>query len=277
MEVSGKVAVVTGGGSGIGRGIALVLAREGATVAIADIMDANAAAVAEEIAAAGGSTIAVGCDVSDRTSVAAMKAEVNRQLGPVSLLIANAGVTMFEELTDMSDDDVDWVIDVSLYGVTHCIQAFLPDMIAAREGHIVATASTAALMAPFIGEHAPYVAAKAGIIGMIMSLRADLGKYKVGASVLCPGAIQSRIHDSPRYRPAHYGGPRDAATSMPQDVRAIGRPAVEAGRMVLDAIRKDRAVIVTDPSHRRGFEQGFVRLVEEAFDDADAFDAAAGA
>jgi NAD(P)-dependent dehydrogenase (short-subunit alcohol dehydrogenase family) len=270
MEVSGKVAVVTGGASGIGKGIAEVLARSGATVAIVDIMEENAAGTAAEI---GGGAIAVACDVTDRSSVAAMKAEVNRRLGPASVLIANAGVTVFEELTEMSDADVDWVIDVSLYGVTHCIQAFLPDMIAARQGHIVATASAAALMAPFVGEHAPYCAAKAGIIGMILSLRADLGKYNVGASVLCPGAVQSQIHGSPRYRPAQYGGPRDAVASMPQDVRAVGRPAIEAGEMVLNAIRNDRAVIVTDPSHRAGFDQGFVRLVHEAFDDAAAFEA----
>jgi NAD(P)-dependent dehydrogenase (short-subunit alcohol dehydrogenase family) len=270
MEVSGKVAVVTGGASGIGKGIAEVLAQAGATVAIVDILEASARKTADEI---GRGAIAVACDVSDRASVAAMKAAVNRQVGPAAVLIANAGVTVFEELTEMSDADVDWVIDVSLYGVTHCIQAFVPDMIAARDGHIVATSSAAALMAPFVGEHAPYCAAKAGIIGMILSLRADLGKYNVGASVLCPGAVQSQIHRSPRYRPAQYGGPRDALASMPQDVRAIGRPAVEAGQMVLKAIRNDRPVIVTDPSHRAGFEQGFMRMVLEAFDDATAFDA----
>jgi NAD(P)-dependent dehydrogenase (short-subunit alcohol dehydrogenase family) len=270
MDVSGKVAVVTGGASGIGKGIAQVLAEAGATVVIADIMEASARKTADEI---GRGAVAVVCDVSERTSVAEMKAEVSRRLGPVGVLIANAGVTVFEELTRMSDDDVDWVIDVSLYGVTHCIQAFLPEMIAAREGHIVATASAAALMAPFVGEHAPYCAAKAGIIGMILSLRADLGKYNVGASVLCPGAVQSQIHGSPRYRPAQYGGPRDGVATMPQDVRAIGRPAVEAGQMVLNAIRNDRPVIVTDPSHRSGFEQGFMRMVLEAFDDAAAYDA----
>lgn len=270
MDVSGKVAVVTGGASGIGKGIAQVLAQAGARVAIVDIMEANAAAAAAEI---GRGAIAAACDVSDRASVAAMKADVESRLGRPAILIANAGVTVFEELTDMSDADVDWVIDVSLYGVTHCIQAFLPGMIAAGEGHIVATASAAALMAPYVGEHAPYVAAKNGIIGMILSLRADIGKYGVGASVLCPGAVQSQIHGSPRYRPAQYGGPRDAVAAMPQDVRAIGRPAVEAGQMVLNAIRHDRPVIVTDPSHRGGFEQGYVKMVLDAFDDAAAFDA----
>jgi NAD(P)-dependent dehydrogenase (short-subunit alcohol dehydrogenase family) len=207
---------------------------------------------AEEI---GRSAIAVACDVSNRASVAAMTAEVKRQVGPVAVLIANAGVTVFEELTEMSDADVDWVIDVSLYGVTHCYPGVAPrhDRGARRpcRRHVLA----AALMAPFVGKHAPYCAAKAGIIGMILSLRADLGKYNVGASVLCPGAVQSQIHGSPRYRPAQYGGPRDAVAAMPQDVRAIGRPAVEAGQMVLNAIRNDRPVIVTDPSHRPGFEQ----------------------
>ncbi|MCB2074336.1 MAG: SDR family NAD(P)-dependent oxidoreductase [Novosphingobium sp.] len=277
MDVSGKVAVVTGGGSGIGKAIALALAREGAAVAVADIMEASAAAVADEIGRAGGRAVAIACDVSDRASVAAMKRQVNRELGPVSLLVANAGVTMFEELTDMSDDDVDWVIDVSLYGVTHCIQAFLPDMIAAREGHVVATASVAALLAPFVGAHAPYVAAKAGIVGMILSLRPDLAKYGVGASVLCPSAVESSITDSPRYRPASYGGPQQSEVTLPraadQHDQAVSRPAGEAAQMVLNAIRNDYPVIVTDPTHRKGFEQGYVRYVLDAFDEAARFDA----
>lgn len=280
MDISGKTAVVTGGGSGIGRGIALTLAREGAAVAIADIIEASARKVAAEIEAVGGRAAAIACDVTDRASVAAMKAQAEAELGPVSLLVANAGVTMFEELTDMSDADVDWVIDVSLYGVVHCVQAFVPSMIERREGHIVATASVAGLMAPFIGRHAPYCGAKAGIIGFMLSLRPDLAPYNVGASVFCPSAVDSRIVESPRYRPAQYGGPATGEVTLPdgagQEGHAVSRPAEEAGEMVVEAIRANRAVIVTDPSHRAGFERGMVAQVLEAFDAAAAFDAARG-
>ncbi len=274
MEVVGRNAVVTGAGSGIGRGIALVLARAGAHVGIADIMLENAKAVAAEIEAEGGKAVALHCDVTDRASVAAMKAEAERKLGPVSLLVANAGVTMFELLEDMSDEEVDWVMDVSLYGVVHCVQAFQKDMIAAGEGHIVATASTAGLMAPFHDRHAPYCGAKAGIIGFMLSLRRDLGKHGVGASVLCPGYVASSITQSHSYRPAAYGGPSDRQVVLPLqgDNHPLPRPAEEAGEMVLNGIRRNRAVIITDAGQAQGFEMGMVALVREGFEDAAEFD-----
>jgi NAD(P)-dependent dehydrogenase (short-subunit alcohol dehydrogenase family) len=278
MDIQGKIAVVTGGGSGIGRSIALALAREGAAVAIADIMEDRARTVAAEIEAQGVCSAALTCDVTDRSSVAAMKEEAEAALGPISLLVANAGVTMFEELTDMTDDDVDWVIDTSLYGVVHCVQAFAPGMIERREGHIVATASVAGLMASFIGRHAPYCGAKAGIIGFMLSLRPDLAKHNVGASVFCPSAVTSRIVDSPRYRPARYGGPAGGEVTLPEGAgeegHAVSRPAEEAGEMVAEAIRANRAVIVSDPSHRTGFDAGLVAMVHDAFDAAEAFDKA---
>ena len=230
MEVAGKAAVVTGGGSGIGRGIALVLARAGASVGVADIMADNARAVAAEIEAEGGKAAALHCDVTDRASVSAMKAAANSALGPVQLLVANAGVTMFELLEDMTDAEVDWVIDVSLYGVVHCIQAFQQDMIAAGEGHLVATASTAGLMAPFHERHAPYCGAKAGIIGFMLALRRDLEKHGVGASVLCPGFVASSIAQSHRYRPEAYGGPNEREVVLPLQGGGGGHPPARRPR-----------------------------------------------
>jgi NAD(P)-dependent dehydrogenase (short-subunit alcohol dehydrogenase family) len=274
MDVAGKAAVVTGGGSGIGRGIALALARAGASVGVADIMLDNARAIAAEIEAAGGTAVALRCDVTDRASVIAMKAEANKALGPVQLLVANAGVTMFELLEDMSDAEVDWVIDVSLYGVVHCVQAFQQDMIAVGEGHIVATASTAGLMAPFHERHAPYCGAKAGIIGFMLALRRDLEKHHVGASVLCPGFVASSITQSHRYRPEAYGGPNEREVVLPLqgENHLAARPAEEAGEMVLHAIQRNRAVITTDANLLQAFEAGMVAMVREAFADAAEYD-----
>jgi NAD(P)-dependent dehydrogenase (short-subunit alcohol dehydrogenase family) len=276
--VSGSVAVVTGGGSGIGRAIAMALANEGAAVAVADIVEAKAVAVVAEITAAGGRAIALDCDVSERASVRAMQAEVVRRLGPTSLLIANAGVTMFERLTDMSDADIDWIIQVNLLGVINCLQAFLPDMIERREGHVLATSSSSALLSPFSTRHAVYAAAKAGVLGLMMAMRCQLKEFGIGVSTLCPGLVPSQILDSPRYRPARFGKARNDCVAPPAPTgnqrRALPRPAEEVAQMVLHAIRENRAVVVTDANQREMFENGFVELVSSAFDDIAEFDAA---
>ena len=130
-EIAGRVALVTGGGSGIGKALAKALAAADASVVVADIISDNAQAVAAEITALGGRSIAVACDVCERDSIRQMKARANAVFGPVTLLVANAGATSFERLTDMSDANVDWIIQVNLMGVTYTIQAILPDMIAA--------------------------------------------------------------------------------------------------------------------------------------------------
>src|SRR5689334_3119193 len=108
-EISGKAAVVTGGGSGIGMGLAKELARQGARVAVADILPENAEKVAAAIRTAGGEAVAVQCDVCDRASLKAMKQAANAALGPIGLVFANAGATAFTPLSQMTDDDVDWI------------------------------------------------------------------------------------------------------------------------------------------------------------------------
>lgn len=277
-EVSGRVAVVTGGGSGIGRAIALALAKDGAAVTVVDIVEANAIAVAAEITTAGGHAIALACDVSERASLRAMQAEVARRLGPTSLLIANAGVTMFERLTDMTDEDIDWVIQVNLLGVINCLQVFLPDMIERRDGHVLATSSSSALLSPFSTRHAVYAATKAGVLGLMMAMRCQLKEFGIGVSTLCPGLVPSQILDSPRYRPIRFGGPSSDSVVPPmpggKQRRALPRPAEEVAQMVLHAIRDNRAVVVTDANQREMFENGFVELVSSAFDDVVAFDRA---
>jgi len=275
-EIAGRAALVSGGGSGIGRGLAMALAAEGASVAVADIRQDGASIVADEIRARGGNAVAVVCDVSDRASVQRMKAEAEATLGPVSLLFANAGATYFDRLTEMPEQDVDWILQVNLMGVTNCLMVFLPDMLAARDGHVVATASTAGLLPGWIPYHAPYSAAKLGVVGMMLNLRIEAAERGVGVTVLCPGGVTTGMKNSPSYRPERFGGPSDDQVRRPegffQEVDLAFRPPEEAAQMVLRAVRKNRAMVVTDGSLRKAFMETYVNVVMEAFDEADAFD-----
>lgn len=277
-EIAGKVALVTGGGSGIGRGLAVTLATEGARVVVADILKENADKVAAEIKQAGGSAIPVMCDVCDRAAVRKMKAEVDRALGRVSLLFANAGATSFERLVDMSEDDVDWILTVNLFGVTNCLMAFLPDMVEAREGHVVATASMAGMLPAWIPYHAPYSAAKMGVIGMILNLRMELEEAGVGATVYCPGGVATGMGaNNARYRPARFGGPSTGSLSLPEKSRKKLEmlPPEHVAKMVLLAVRQNRPIVLDHSDQRRFFTETYVNPVMAAFDDVEAFERSA--
>ena len=274
--IGGKAAVVTGGGSGIGRALARALAAQGAPVVVADILDENAQSVASEITRAGGSALAVVCDVSDRASVRSMKAKANGAFGPISLLFANAGATSVERLTALSDDDFDWITQVCFFGVSNCLQAFLPDMIAQRAGHVVATASVVGLIPQFLPHHVPYTAAKAGVIGMMLNLREEVSEFGIGCTVLCPSGVATRIGDTPRYRPARFGGPFQRSVKppggFPQTHKLVFRPPEEVAEMLLLAVRENRPMVVTDATQREDFVRGYVDVVLSAFDAAEVFD-----
>lgn len=277
---SDKTALVTGGGSGIGRGLAVALAREGAKVIVADIREAPAKDVAEEIKAEGGEAIGLACDVSDYEAVAAMKARANDAFGVVSFLFANAGASAFDYITDMIPGDVAWIVEVNMLGVSHCLQAFLPDMIAQKSGHVVATASMAGLIPGWLPAHAPYTASKAGVIGMMFNLRPELAPHNVGCMVLCPGAVTSNMTSAPNYRPARFGGPRNEDMKVPDGLtlseQMVFRPPEQAARMTFEAMRKGRMMALTDGARRDLFMRSYVDEVMLAFDDVDAFDKAEG-
>jgi NAD(P)-dependent dehydrogenase (short-subunit alcohol dehydrogenase family) len=274
-EITDRTAVVTGGGSGIGRGLALALAKAGAAVAVADIRLESAQVVAEEIRAVGGAAMAVHCDVGDRDSIRTMKAEITRSLGPVSLLFANAGATSFERLPDMSDNDIDWIIEVNYLGVTNCLMAFYPDMVKARDGHVFATASAAGLMPSWVPYHAPYSGAKMGIIGTMLNLRVEASEAGVGCTVFCPGGVESGMKENnASYRPARFGGPQEGGVKVPQGFlqKVNFRPASEVAELCLQAVRSNRPMVVTDGAMRKIFKETYADLVMAAFDDVDKFD-----
>ena len=275
-DFAGRTALVTGGGSGIGRALVLALARENVRVVIADILFANAQAVASEVERAGGQALAVQCDVCDAAAIARMQAQA-RAFGAVTLLFANAGATSFERLSEMSGKDIDWILQVNLTGVVQTITAFLPEMMAAGEGHIVATASAAGLVPAWVPYHAPYSAAKAGIIGLMLNLRHELGEAGIGATVLCPFGVATNMQrDNQRYRPEKFGGPGTGPVKLPGrffDNAALAfRAPEEVAEMVLRAVRHNLPMVVTDPSQRDNFQRNYADLVLRAFDEAAAFD-----
>lgn len=272
-EVCGRVAVVTGGGSGIGRAIALELARQHAAVAVADIVEMSAVRVAQEIVDHGGRAVGFGCDVSDRASVRDLEEKVCARLGPTSVLIANAGVTMFKGLFDMSDDDLDWIIQVNLFGVLNCVRAFAPQMVEMREGHVVAISSQSALLPSFGPPQSAYTAAKSGVVGLMLAVRHELEPVGVGATVVCPGRVATHITDSPRYRPQRFGGPQDASISLPLQRGSDGfRPPEDMAKMVLRAIKENEALVVSDHVNWNMFERGYIEPVRAAFDAAAVYD-----
>ena len=276
-DIKGRNALITGGGSGIGEALAKAFATEGANVAVADIMLANAQRVASEIKASGGTAVAVACDVCERDSIKRMKEEVNGALGSVSLLVANAGATSFERLVKMSDADIDWIIQVNLMGTTYCLQAFLPDMIEANEGHVVAVASMAGMLPAWIPYHAPYSAAKMGVIGMMLNLGIELREHNIFTTTYCPGGVATGMKDNnERYRPARFGGPGPGPVRVPegfmhQNITSF-LPPQQIAPMVLRAIRNNRRIVFDHAEQRKIWIETYQSLVLEAFDDVQEYE-----
>lgn len=185
MRLKDKVALVTGGGGGIGKLTAMTFAREGARVAVADINMAAAQATAAEIERADGQAKAVFLDVSRGESVDAALQAIMNWAGGVDVLINNAGITRDARMQKMTEDQFDAVISVNLKGVWLCAKACVPSMIARGGGAIVNTASVVGLYGNF--GQTNYVAAKAGVIGMTKTWARELGPNGIRVNAVAPG------------------------------------------------------------------------------------------
>ncbi|MCB1001607.1 MAG: SDR family NAD(P)-dependent oxidoreductase [Acidimicrobiales bacterium] len=244
QELSGRVAVVTGGASGIGRAMAQRFVAAGMEVVIADVEEAPLAATAAELG-----VHPVRTDVADAASVQALADEVVARFGAVHVLCNNAGVGGGGVMSSLTLNDWKWVIDVNLWGVVHGLQSFLPLLLANDDGgHVVNTASMAGLSAwPGIG---PYNATKYAVVGISETLAVELADTRVGVSVLCPGVVNTNIFESQRNRPAALRNPQRnpgarAANSQVTSMSGID-PALVADQ-VHDAIVDGRFWILTHP------------------------------
>lgn len=183
----GKVAIVTGGATGIGRSITTRLAREGATVAIVNRRAEVAEAVVAELKAEGLDVHAYPGDVADTTAVAALVKQVVADLGPVTILVNNAGVTRDDLLMRMKEDAWDLVLSVNLKGAFNCIKAVSRPMMKAQGGRIVNISSVVGLMGN--AGQANYSAAKAGLLGLTKSAARELASRKITVNAVCPGYV----------------------------------------------------------------------------------------
>jgi NAD(P)-dependent dehydrogenase (short-subunit alcohol dehydrogenase family) len=184
-----KVAIVTGGASGIGFGIAQRLAADGAKVAVFDIDAAAADAAVATIEADGGSALAVEVDVADRASVERGVEVVRDRFGPVTILVNNAGKEGFEKFLSISLESWNSILTVNLTGTFHCCQVVLPDMVAAGWGRIVNISSSSAQGGQPLMTH--YVASKAGMIGFTKALALEFGPKGITVNTVPPGFIDT--------------------------------------------------------------------------------------
>lgn len=187
MRFQDTVVLVTGAAQGIGRSIALAFAREGAKVAVVDLQADKAGVVADEIAAAGGTAIAVACDVSSRASVNEAAATVARELGPIEVLISNAGVTAPAMIRKMTDDQWRSVMGVHLDASFYWLQAVVEGMIELGRGRMVFTSSSTAQNGS-IGQ-VNYAAAKSGMLGLMRTAARELGRYGILVNAVAPAAL----------------------------------------------------------------------------------------
>jgi NAD(P)-dependent dehydrogenase (short-subunit alcohol dehydrogenase family) len=246
-HLEGRVAVVTGASTGIGRSIARAFAAEGMKVVLASQNAGRLAAAVDELQATGAEVLGVPTDVADEAALQHLAEVTVEAFGGVHVLVNNAGVFAPGYLWEISREDWEWVVGVNLWGPVHAIRVFMPHLLAQPEGHVVNVSSAGGLMPATV--HGPYCTTKHGVVGLSKALKADLALKgaNVGVTLVCPGAVATEI--TTQLQNTGPGGvPRPV--EMAPEVQATwdsilaytdaGIPSDDAGRMVVDAIRADR-------------------------------------
>ena len=187
MRLAGKVAIVTGAARGIGKAIAMRFAAEGATIVVADLLMEQAQQVVDEIKSQGETAIAIKADVTNKADTGNLVEQTLENFKAVHILVNNAGITRHASLIELTEEDLNAVLDVDLKGVFNCTQAVLRHMMEQRYGKIVNIASISGTGVPFAGM-SNYGAAKAGIVGLTRNVAREMGRYGVTCNAYAPTA-----------------------------------------------------------------------------------------
>ena len=242
-DFKNKVVVITGAGSGIGKASAEAFAVEGADVVIADIHEERLQEVSSGIIARGGRALIKKVDVADRTQVEGLASFAIKEKGRVDILFNNAGVAIGATFDNTSIEEWEWIFSINFWGVLYGIKAFLPHMIERKYGHIVNTSSLAGLCS--MPGMSAYSSTKFAVAGLGEALRAEVRKYGIGVSTICPGVINTRVVEDGRM---HL---REGAWANRQTVvdfyRNFGWPPERVAKAVLSAVRHNRSVVPVGP------------------------------
>ena len=260
-DFKGKTAFVTGGASGIGFGMAHAFGRAGMNVVIADIDWEVARKAAEMLAKSQIKAIPVHCDVTLRSEVQRAALESIAAFGKIHVVCNNAGVGVGGPLGTVGERDWDWIIDVNLKGVVYGVETFFPLIKSHGEGgHFVNTASMAGMVSPAGME--PYTATKFAVVAISEGWAQQLAPLGIGMSVLCPGFVRTRIHESGRARQSRYG--ERAPDTRTDEARAESAKMVLGGidpdivgERVVEAISNDEFYIFTHPEMKTAVEARF--------------------
>jgi NAD(P)-dependent dehydrogenase (short-subunit alcohol dehydrogenase family) len=265
-EFAGKVAVVTGAASGIGRALAQRFARERMKIVLADVEPTALATAARELTDAGAETLAVPTDVSRAEDVDALARRTLERFGGAHVLCNNAGVALAAPIWEHTLEDWRWLLGVNLWGVVHGVRTFVPLMLEAKTpGHVVNTASVAGLTsAPGLGA---YNVSKHAVVTLSETLAKDLelAGAPIKVSVLCPGFVNTRILDSARNRPADLGSERERPSELEGVVRSLiaaGMPPAEVASHVVRAIEEERFYVLTHPDFMAQVKERCQDIVE---------------
>lgn len=263
-DVKGKTAFITGGGAGVGLGMAKVFTEAGMKVVIADIREDHLEEAMAHFAGTNHAVHAIKLDITDREAMAAAADEAEKVFGKVHLLCNNAGINLFVDMDEATYDDYDWVMNVNLGGVINGFVTFIPRIKAHGEGgHILNTASMAAFISgPGAGI---YTGAKFAVRGLTEAMQYSLAPHNIGVSVLCPGLVKSKIYESDKIRPegqSHEKGPvNQEFMSRLKDVHEFGMDPVEVGQKALEGIKRNDLYIFSHPEFRDEMKEIFDEIL----------------